>query len=337
VLSKFKWGPTFLELNKDVLNLYVRCTSSDEIREAQELWLARCELEAALRKKRVLTDVVAGGQHHHHEHDHDCDRDHDLGHQLENRGSDDGDAGGGPLAVQEGRDAAGCAEGCEGGRAAEEAEDEQALSATAPRRRADVTTAATVDGDGGSEGVGACGSSTSSATTSVATCAPGGGGGGAAVGLGDPAVYIAPAEARDYRAQFQHMDPVTRDLINLTLVPAAAARASVVPGPTEHTSTVPEPAAATVAAASGPAIARKTVHFALPPTPETARDTSAEPATLTAASSSLDGASSNASPRPTNVVEVRVRVRRLIGCCGRSLLAGFRCLLGCVAAWCSAT
>ena len=58
VLGKFKWGPNFLELNKDVLSLYVRCESGEEILEAQDLWLARCALETEIRKKRMLTDSL---------------------------------------------------------------------------------------------------------------------------------------------------------------------------------------------------------------------------------------------------------------------------------------
>ena len=59
VLGKFKWGPNFFELNKEVLDLYVRCESGAEILEAQDLWLARCALEASIRKQKVLSDSLA--------------------------------------------------------------------------------------------------------------------------------------------------------------------------------------------------------------------------------------------------------------------------------------
>ena len=40
ILQKFKWGPTFIDLNKDFLEAYLDCENSDEIIEAEKELIA---------------------------------------------------------------------------------------------------------------------------------------------------------------------------------------------------------------------------------------------------------------------------------------------------------
>jgi pre-rRNA-processing protein TSR3 len=40
ILQKFKWGPTFIDLNKDFLEAYLDCENSDEIIEAEKEFIA---------------------------------------------------------------------------------------------------------------------------------------------------------------------------------------------------------------------------------------------------------------------------------------------------------
>lgn len=39
LLTRFKWGHVFFELNKELLDLYASCSTSEDVVEAQEKWL----------------------------------------------------------------------------------------------------------------------------------------------------------------------------------------------------------------------------------------------------------------------------------------------------------
>lgn len=45
VLSHFSYGPAFLDINASLLKRYAACTSEEEIKTAQERWLAKIEKE----------------------------------------------------------------------------------------------------------------------------------------------------------------------------------------------------------------------------------------------------------------------------------------------------
>lgn len=45
VLDEFAWGPEFLRLNQEVLDLYASCRDADEVVEKQNAWLAKSERE----------------------------------------------------------------------------------------------------------------------------------------------------------------------------------------------------------------------------------------------------------------------------------------------------
>lgn len=49
LLSKFKWGDAFWDLNEELLSLYMKCKSSSEIVEAQNEWLKSIESESRRR------------------------------------------------------------------------------------------------------------------------------------------------------------------------------------------------------------------------------------------------------------------------------------------------
>ncbi|SCU87581.1 LAME_0D10660g1_1 [Lachancea meyersii CBS 8951] len=52
LLSHFSWGLGFLELNKELLEVYQKCTDSDSVKAAESDWLDQIEREAQERKKR---------------------------------------------------------------------------------------------------------------------------------------------------------------------------------------------------------------------------------------------------------------------------------------------
>ncbi|CUM63552.1 uncharacterized protein PRCAT00001130001 [Priceomyces carsonii] len=51
LLDNFSWGPAFLKINKEILELYSSCTSSESVLKTQEEWLQKIEEEAAERKR----------------------------------------------------------------------------------------------------------------------------------------------------------------------------------------------------------------------------------------------------------------------------------------------
>lgn len=58
LLSHFSWGLGFLELNKELLEIYQQCTDNDSVKKAEEDWLAQIEEETKQRKQEAQeTDV----------------------------------------------------------------------------------------------------------------------------------------------------------------------------------------------------------------------------------------------------------------------------------------
>ncbi|CAL9736756.1 18S rRNA aminocarboxypropyltransferase [Monosporozyma servazzii] len=58
LLSHFSWGLGFLELNKELLEIYQQCTDNDSVKKAEEDWLAQIEEETKKRKQEAQeTDV----------------------------------------------------------------------------------------------------------------------------------------------------------------------------------------------------------------------------------------------------------------------------------------
>lgn len=53
ILENFSWGPTFLKINKELLELYQTCTDSESVLHAQEQWLEKLEAEAKERKQQA--------------------------------------------------------------------------------------------------------------------------------------------------------------------------------------------------------------------------------------------------------------------------------------------
>lgn len=57
VLSKFKWGANFLDLNRELLDKYSKCADATEIGQQQELHMAQMEEEAREARSRDITDI----------------------------------------------------------------------------------------------------------------------------------------------------------------------------------------------------------------------------------------------------------------------------------------
>lgn len=58
LLSNFSWGPAFLELNKELLDIYQQCTDHDSVKAAEEKWLQKIEQEAIERKQQAKTEDI---------------------------------------------------------------------------------------------------------------------------------------------------------------------------------------------------------------------------------------------------------------------------------------
>lgn len=54
MLSKFKWGSTFFEINKEIIDIYSKCKTCDEIIAAQKEYLEKCDDESRLNQNRQL-------------------------------------------------------------------------------------------------------------------------------------------------------------------------------------------------------------------------------------------------------------------------------------------
>ncbi|XP_022103335.1 ribosome biogenesis protein TSR3 homolog [Acanthaster planci] len=57
LLKRFKWGPGFYRLNRDVLESYAACKNGAEVVEAQQAWMERLAQEDALRSNTDLMDI----------------------------------------------------------------------------------------------------------------------------------------------------------------------------------------------------------------------------------------------------------------------------------------
>ncbi|ODQ62458.1 hypothetical protein WICANDRAFT_26422 [Wickerhamomyces anomalus NRRL Y-366-8] len=51
LLDHFSWGPAFLDINKEILELYQQCTDSESVQKVQEEWLDKLEEEVRQRKE----------------------------------------------------------------------------------------------------------------------------------------------------------------------------------------------------------------------------------------------------------------------------------------------
>lgn len=58
LLQNFSWGPTFLDINKELIEVYQQCSDSVSIEEAQEQWMAKLEAELRQRKEQSATEDV---------------------------------------------------------------------------------------------------------------------------------------------------------------------------------------------------------------------------------------------------------------------------------------
>lgn len=54
LMSKFKWGPNFLELNAEALTEYKKCANAHEIIEAQTKYMAKIDEENQQRRKQSI-------------------------------------------------------------------------------------------------------------------------------------------------------------------------------------------------------------------------------------------------------------------------------------------
>ncbi|CAI4036325.1 hypothetical protein SMKI_15G1640 [Saccharomyces mikatae IFO 1815] len=58
LLSHFSWGMGFLELNKELLEIYQQCTDADSVKRAEEEWLQKLEKETQERKSQAKEEDI---------------------------------------------------------------------------------------------------------------------------------------------------------------------------------------------------------------------------------------------------------------------------------------
>jgi pre-rRNA-processing protein TSR3 len=54
LMNKFKWGPNFVELNKEALTEYKKCANAQEIIAAQTKYMAKLDEENTKRRKHSI-------------------------------------------------------------------------------------------------------------------------------------------------------------------------------------------------------------------------------------------------------------------------------------------
>lgn len=54
LLSKFKWGSSFFEINKELIDIYAECKTSEQLVAAQGVYLEKCKNDAKLNQNRNL-------------------------------------------------------------------------------------------------------------------------------------------------------------------------------------------------------------------------------------------------------------------------------------------
>ncbi|KAI6204812.1 Ribosome biogenesis protein TSR3-like protein [Aphelenchoides besseyi] len=54
VMSKFKWGPNFLELNREALDAYAKCSNAREVIDAQTAFIERIDAENRERRDQTI-------------------------------------------------------------------------------------------------------------------------------------------------------------------------------------------------------------------------------------------------------------------------------------------
>lgn len=54
LLSKFKWGSAFFEINKEIIEAYSSCETGEELLVAQQNYLDKCKKDTQLNQSRIL-------------------------------------------------------------------------------------------------------------------------------------------------------------------------------------------------------------------------------------------------------------------------------------------
>ena len=58
LMDKFNWGPSFIDINLDLLEAYADCTDSASVVAAQNAHIERCEAEQAAREAAGTPDLM---------------------------------------------------------------------------------------------------------------------------------------------------------------------------------------------------------------------------------------------------------------------------------------
>lgn len=58
LLSHFSWGPSFLDLNSELIEVYQQCTDAESVKEAETAWLAKIQREVEERKSQSKNEDI---------------------------------------------------------------------------------------------------------------------------------------------------------------------------------------------------------------------------------------------------------------------------------------
>lgn len=74
LLAKFKWGSGFFDINKELIEIYSKCSTSEELISAQGEYLEKCKTDSALNQNRTLDMPPSSSE----DDDGDCDEQGEL-------------------------------------------------------------------------------------------------------------------------------------------------------------------------------------------------------------------------------------------------------------------
>lgn len=84
LMDNFSWGSAFIDINRDLFEVYQACTDSESVTKAQEAWLDKLDEEKKKRKERKDDDDIwAKGNVNRGSDDEDDDEDEQDGDELE--------------------------------------------------------------------------------------------------------------------------------------------------------------------------------------------------------------------------------------------------------------
>lgn len=71
IMSHFKWGKSFLDVNNELFDLYKECNNSDEIKKASDKYISD-EIESKQNKKLQSNEIIFTDEENDEEQEEEC-------------------------------------------------------------------------------------------------------------------------------------------------------------------------------------------------------------------------------------------------------------------------